>query len=497
MRRVIIVVVIFFLMYILQYLQIEVDTAFNPKTMATTGFILLAAYTIGEIAYLFGVPRITGYIFSGLIFGPHFHRLVNDLFEVDITWLSLFSTGVVDNLKLVNTLALGLIALSAGGELKVAILKRVWRSVTSLALIKSSLIIVLVAGSFFLANDFGLVPFLAGADVQVVFFASIIVGILGIGTSPATTIAIVNETESEGPLTEITLGLAVVKDVMIIILLAVFVNMAMVAMTPETSFDFNFIASIGLKLIFSILAGGLVGVVIWAYLKWVNRELMIFLICLIFLAGWLIEMLHLEALLVFIVAGFLVENFSEQGHGLIKSIEKVSLPVYVIFFAIVSADLDLFALKTFLVLALVLVTVRLIAIYLGSFLATRVASTEPEIRRNAWLGFVAQAGVTIGVAKLMVEPNLGDLGESLFLVTLAAVTVNLIVGPALFKIALANVGETRAKREQLEDIESQLDEALSQVQNIDREALEELIERAESGDPNSIESLKKMGLLKE
>ena len=172
------------------------------------------------------------------------------------------------------------------------------------------------------------------------------------------------------------------------------------------------------------------------------------------------------------------------------------MPVYVIFFAIIAADLDLLALKTYLWVALILVSVRIFAIFVGSLLATKVAKAPVEIRKNAWLGFVAQAGVTLGLAKVLVEGNLGTFGQNVAVIATAMVTINLLIGPVLFKAALANVGETKAERDEMAEIKSNLEESKPDLTGIGKSELNEIITKAESGDEASIDRLEELGLIK-
>jgi len=190
MRRVLIIGLLPLLMYALQFLQVEVEAPFNPKSLATLGFVLLAAYTFDEITNTFRLPKITGYIITGIMFGPHV--------------INLFSTGVVSDLKLINELAIGLIALTAGGEMKLNELKIVAKTLSLIVLIKGLLILTVITLTVFAARP--LIPFLAAEETLLVLSVGMIFGVLAIGTSPAATIAVINETESRGRLSNITLG---------------------------------------------------------------------------------------------------------------------------------------------------------------------------------------------------------------------------------------------------------------------------------------------------
>ncbi|MCI0697078.1 cation:proton antiporter [candidate division KSB1 bacterium] len=430
MRRIIILGLLFLLMYALQFLQVETEAPFHPKSLATLGFVLLAAYTLGEVTSSFGLPKITGYIVTGIVFGPY---VVN-----------LFSVGVVDDLKGVNSLAIGLIALTAGGELKLSGLRRVAKSLTFIVLIKGFLILLAVGLTVFAIRP--LIPFLADATAPLVLAVGAIFGILAIGTSPSATIAVINETGAAGRLTDTTLGAAVVKDVVMVVLLAVAISLAKLFSTPGMVFESTVFLHVGKELLFSIIAGAVLGATIIAYIRFIHAEMWLFIVGVIFFATAVAELFHLEALLMFITAGFMVQNFSKFGDSLIHPIEDVSLPVYVVFFSIAGAGLELGALRQVGVVALILVVVRIVAIYFGTRFATTLANEPPAIKKNAWLSFIAQAGVVLGLS-IIVENNLPGLGAEIKTVVLGTIALNLILGPITFKIALANAGETKEKRE--------------------------------------------------
>lgn len=430
MRRLFIVALLFLLMYALPFLRVAEDGAFHPKSLATLGFVLLAAYTLGEITGHFRLPKITGYILTGLLFGP--------------SVINLFSAGVVEDIQLINSLAIGLIALTAGAEMKLDSLRAVAKSLGWITLIKGSMILVVITATVFVARP--LIPFLASAPAPLALAVGMIFGVLAIGTSPAATIAIINETQSRGRLSDLTLGVAVAKDVVMVVLLAIAISLARLFSRPEASFEPAILIKVGEELLLSVVVGALLGVVIIAYIRFVHAEMWLFIIALIFLNTVIADRYHLEVLLVFIVAGFVAQNFSRYGDEFIHPVEEVSLPVYVVFFSVAGAGLDLRALRQVWVIALILVVTRIIAIFAGTRIAVTMAKENPIIRRNAWLSFIAQAGVVLGLS-IIVENNLPGLGSEIKTVVLGTIGINLILGPITFKAALSRAGETKEERE--------------------------------------------------
>lgn len=430
MRRLVILGLIFLLMSGLQFLQVGVETTLNPLSLATFGFVLLAAYTLGEIAGNAGLPRITGFIVTGVIFGPY---VINS-----------FSLGVVEDLKGINSLAIGLIAVTAGGEMKLASLKSVARSIGYIMLFKGLLVISAIMLTLLAIAP--IIPFLSTSSTALVLAVGAIFGILAFGTSPAVTIAVINETDAKGRLTDTTLGTAVAKDIVMVVLLALAIAFAQLYSTADAEFDPGVLTTVGTELLFSLLAGAALGGIIIAYIRYVHAEMWLFIIAFIYMATAIADILHLEALLMFITAGFVVQNFSKYGEDLIHPIESVSLPVYVVFFSIAGAGLNLSVLLDVWDIALILVSVRALAIYFGVRIATAVAREPEPMRKNAWLSFVSQAGVVLGLA-IIVENNLPGLGAEIKTIVIATIAMNLMIGPVLFKMALARVKEVGARQD--------------------------------------------------
>ena len=106
------------------FLSLSAFQAGSPREELTIlmGFILLASSVAGSLAARVGLPKITGFLVVGLLAGP--------------SVLGLIPRGALDALHLIDRFALALIALLAGGELKLKALRPAARTIllTTLAL---------------------------------------------------------------------------------------------------------------------------------------------------------------------------------------------------------------------------------------------------------------------------------------------------------------------------------------------------------------------------
>jgi Kef-type K+ transport system membrane component KefB len=146
-------------------------------------------------------------------------------------------------------------------------------------------------------------------------------------------------------------------------------------------------------------------------------------------------------MLAFMVAGFFVANFSQQGDKLLSAVERTGSVVYVVFFATAGAHLDLELVQQLWPVALFLGGVRILAVFGIHKLSSRLAKDEPIVRKWGWSSLVSQAGLTIGMA-VVVERSFPTFGAGFRSLAIANVALNELVGPVLFKFALDRIGET-------------------------------------------------------
>jgi len=392
------------------------------------GFIMLFAFLSGKNINRLKLPQITGFILAGVLGGPYL--------------LKLLTTAEVRNLQLLDGLALSLIALTAGGEMEIERLKRNLKGIMSIVIFQT---VAIVAG--FIA--FGLIgrslfPLFGGKSLSEILALSLLFGTLATATSPSTTIAIITETKAKGRYTNLILSSAVVKDFLVIILFAFALSFSKSLLSPEEAFDIIFLKDILLEVGGSLLMGIAVGAGIVFYLKFIKREVTIFILSIAFFTYQISQTVGLHSLLVCLLAGFLVKNFSSHGEKFILAIEKSSLPVYVIFFAISGASIDLNALEKSWWLAIVFVIWRGMLKFLGTFMGGKVAREDSIVTRQSWAGFISQAGVALGMA-IIIENTFPAWGGEFKALILAVIGLNQIIGPVLLQKFLFTTGETGKK----------------------------------------------------
>jgi Kef-type K+ transport system membrane component KefB len=453
------ILVLLALMISLQGFEYTGNSNFNPKILAATGFIILAAFTMGELFKQISLPALLGYIAAGVLFGPKLAPLLPNAPE------ALFSDDVIAELSLINVLTVGLIGTLGGGELKIAELKRHFKTIFLVVGAVALLAVPTTTALIMVLADFvpGMLPFLDGLPMTHRWSAALLLGVFSMAMSPAATLAIIQETRSKGSFTSLSLGIVIVGDIALVVLFLLAFAFSRLLIAPEGFTMVGLMAAlpaIGAEIGYAILIGLVTGAVFILYLQFVAREMMLFTVALIFAGSYVSNMLHAETLMAFLTAGFVVQNFSKHGHDMIESLEKISVPVFVIYFMTQAAILDLEAVSGYIGLTAILTGIRALAIFVGINLATRLSDAPDAAQRFGWLGFFSRGGVDLVLAS-MVAGAMEPWGKDFQTVIMASVVVHIVVGPPLLKLALDWAGETETSRRQTKQEAEDLDEALT------------------------------------
>jgi len=394
-------------------------------TIAAVGFLLLVGTLMSELVETIRVPHLTGYLLAGIVAGPHVLKLIDH--------------HSVVNLTRVNALALALIALEGGAELKIDIVKRSMKSLMWATLMQSSLVIVGVVGVFILLKP--MIPFLDSMGPAAVFGVALLWGVLSVTRSPSACLGILSQTRATGPVATFTLTFVMTSDVVVVVLVAASLTVATPLIEPGGTISLHEFQALGRELLGSVALGTTLGLVLAAYVRLVNKQLILVFLALGFGLSEVMRYLQYDALLAFMVAGFVVQNLSRQGEKFLAAIHQMGGVVYVIFFATAGADLDIPLLRALWPVALTLCAARAIITYGTGLLASRLAGDPPVIKKWGWSGLVSQAGLALGLGAAIAS-RFPTFGNGFRALAIATVALNEMIGPILFKLALDRTGET-------------------------------------------------------
>jgi Kef-type K+ transport system membrane component KefB len=411
---------------VLAVTRLAPETHGSLWTIAAIGFLLLAGTLMSELVAPLGLPHLTGYLLAGIISGPYVLRLVDE--------------HTVKTLSPVNTLALSLIALAGGAELDLETVRKGAKSLAWATVVQCLFVLVVVTGLFF-AGARTVLPFARSLRPAALLGFALLWGALSVTRSPSATLGILSQTRASGPLATFTLAFVMTSDIVVVVLVSLVMSIARPLVDPTATFALDSLRTLGHNLFGSVALGTTLGLFIAAYLLLVERQMLVVLLVLGFGVSTVVEYLKFDSLLTFMVAGFIVRNLSSQGHKFLRYIEQTGTVVYVVFFATAGADLNVPLLHTLGPAALVLALARTVVTWAGGRLASRLAGDPPALRTWGWSGLVSQAGLALGLSVIIAREFPG-FGTQFRALAIAAVAINEMVGPILFKLALDRTGET-------------------------------------------------------
>lgn len=399
------------------------DVTGRFATMAL-GFVLIVAPLVGQFLERFGLPRLTGYLLVGLLSGPSMFDLI--------------TPAMADQLRLVNGLAVALIAFGAGMELD---LPRLVRERVSLWRHGGVLIGLLFAGllaAALVASQW--LPFTAGEAWPRRVAISLVLASVMTTFSPTVVMAVLAETRARGPLTDRVLALVVVGDLGIILLFTLASTGARLLDGGEATIVRAF-GHVTWELLGSVVIGAVAGGGIAFYRRLVDRRsgLVVAAVCLVL--AELGSRMGLSGLLTCLVAGLVVRSAAPKAaHEMEVLLARVRLPVLIVFFAAAGASLHLAQMWVLGPIVLGLALVRVLLIFGANRLGAKVAGLDPTVARHVPFGLISQAGVTMGLA-VLVGREFGAWGRTLETVVVATIALQQLVGPVAFRWALSRLGE--------------------------------------------------------
>lgn len=395
-------------------------------TALACGYLLLSAFLMGSIFKSIRLPRLTGYLATGIIVGPQL--------------LDLVSAPMVSNLQIFNGVATALIALTAGVELDLRAMKPLLKSITWLSGLAVCGTIVLISAAVFLLRV--RLPFLNGLPLPSVVAVSCVLGVTMVAQSPAVVVALHSEMASEGPLTRTVLGVVVLSDLLVIVLFAIVSSIAKTMLGSETD-ALRTAGALAWEVLGSVAVGALVGVVISIYLRLVKGRSSLFVLAAAFLVAEVGQRIDLDPLLVALAAGVLIRNASPHGKRLQEEIEASSLPVYVVFFAVTGATVHIRELLVVGIPAIVLILTRATGFIGLGRIATSLAGAPDQVKKFIGFGLMPQAGLALALALLFVKtfPKIGVAASAL---VFGSVAINEMLAPVLYRFALVKTGEAGA-----------------------------------------------------
>ncbi len=397
----------------------------NESGLFTVGLLLFFGYIMGKLVTKIKLPEITGYIFAGLIMGDAVTGLVHH--------------EMGESLKFVTDLALGLIALTIGGEFYSAKLKSMGKEIVVMTIFQVGLAFVVVSVTMLL---FGVeLPF------------ALLLGAISTATAPAATVAIVQKLRAHGKFIDYLYGLVALDDAGCVAIFGVVFALSVGMLNPEAHGAGQLILHAFEEIGFSLLIGAFAGWSIHMMTRKKNgtNEILLITLGIIFIETALAIILNLSPLMSNMAAGALLINASPRNHRIFRSIEPLTPPIYALFFVIAGTELNPHVLfdKDILIVGFAFIIARGIAKYSGVRLGAKLTGMTGCIKTQLGLCMIPQAGVAIGLVLLIqASPMIAGLSHlyadmiaQMVNIILLSVFVNELIGPSLARHAIMKAME--------------------------------------------------------
>lgn len=392
------------------------------------GYLLLTAYFVGGLFKRLRLPKLTGYIATGIAVGPYALRLVNE--------------QMLASLEIVNGVAVSLIAMTAGSELEPKAMRPLMRSIREISLYGVIGTTFLLLASVFLARSW--LPFMSDMGTLQAIVVAAVLAVVMVAQSPAVVVALRDEMQADGPVARTVLGVVILADLVVILLFALTSSLAKAVLGGGIDM-IDTLSALLWKLLGSLVAGAVIGYLLALYLRKVRASASLFVLLTAFVIAEVGQRLSFDPLLVALAAGMFVRNASSVGDELHSHIEAPALPVYILFFAAAGANLHLDVLLLVGVPAVTFVVVRAVGLLLGSRLGTKIAGAPEMVQRYAGFGLLPQAGLALALSLLFAE-TFPEFGAEARALTLAVVALNELLAPVLYRYALIRSGEAGQKQ---------------------------------------------------
>ena len=416
---------------------------------AYVAILLLGALFSTRLMRIIKLPNVTGYIITGIIMGPFVFGLLFNNFTFDgIKGSTIY--GFVDKISWVSTVALGFIAFSIGTSFKRQTIKALGKRVIIITVLEALGASVLVIGALIIAHFI----FPQYVSWQIVLTLSAIAS----ATAPAATLMVIKQYNARGPLVNTLLPVVALDDAAALILFAILFQIA-TAISGGSITIYSILIKPLLEITISLAVGIVLGLLISLMNKWFKsrNNRLIWCIFSVFAALGVYYLLkdyfELSSLLICMMAGAMYTNFVNDSNRTLDVMDRFTSPVYMLFFVISGASLDLSIFTNpdgllVLAVAFVYIIFRVIGKWSGAYMGASITRCEPQVKKYLGFALVPQAGVAIGLSTTAYRlfsanpnPECQKAGALILAIILTSTLVYELVGPMAAKFALSKAHE--------------------------------------------------------
>ena len=396
---------------------------------------MIGGLLMSRLAKRLRLPAVTAYLIAGLLLGPFC------IGALHLGSIGFSSMEAVESLNILSQLALGFIAFTIGNEFRVGQLKAMGRQAITVGIVQA------VAATVFVDLALVLLHFLRPDVISIP--AAITLGAIASATAPAATLMVVRQYKADGPLTRLLLMVVAIDDAVGLVLFSASFGAAMALESGAVSAVTVLVEPV-VEILLSLAlgtAGGFALYFVERFFHSRSKRMSISIGFVLLMVG--LSMTEFEIgglrcgfslLLVCMTTGTLFCNICDFSEELMARVDGWTTPLFVLFFVLSGAELNLSVLRNPFVLLIgaVYIVFRSLGKYMGSYGSCALTGCDEKIKKHLGVTLLPQAGVALGMA--ITAQSLAD-GAMVRNVVLFSVLVYELVGPALTKRSLLAAGE--------------------------------------------------------
>jgi len=402
-------------------------TGVGPPLALILGIMLFFGTWGGHLFQRLRIPQVVGFFVVGIIVGD--------------SGLQLIKPEVIEMLNPISVIALAFIGFLVGGELKGDIIKKSGKQFVSVLLFESLVpavivsVVVTIASYLFTKNL-----------IQSVCFG-ILLGAICSSTAPESTTNVMQEYRAKGPLTTMVYGIVAMDDAVALILFAITSTIAAPLLGGHATSFSRQMLNIFYNVFGSIALGLFLGFILTQIIKKLMNDeglVLSFTLGILLLSTGICDAAGFDNILSAMSIGFFVANFAPKGaRSIFQITNRFTPPVYVLFFVVVGAKLNIWVMKPLLiVLALVYIVGRTAGKSVGSWFGAWLTKAPASVQKYMQYCLLSQAGVAIGLSLTAGNYFKDTIGDSILLVVTATTFIVEIIGPVFVKYGITKAGET-------------------------------------------------------
>ncbi len=382
------------------------------NTVLCLGIVLIGALVAEKIVNYLKVSAITSYILLGILLGPYA--------------LNITGEGLIASSELLSNIVLGFIAFHIGKNFSLENFRKIGKTVLSVSIsVTVATLICVTVGIYYVAHQ----P----------FYIALLFGAISTATAPATTMMVIRQYKARGLFTDVLLGTVAIDAAWGIMIFSISLAIAQILQPGQFSeLIIIFVTmKVGGKIFFSMILGLIMAFLVSRISVYLKRreDVLTFILGAILINSGIALYFHMSPLLSNMFFGAVLVNIEKTAFRFFDSLNAVDWPIYIMFYVIAGANLDVGLLSTLGLIGSVYIISRIIGRIGGAYAGAVIVGTDKSIKKYMGLALMSQAGAAIGLA-MMAKVNLPQTGGAILNIIIATTVIYEILGPIATRYAL-------------------------------------------------------------